>query len=285
MVAGRPDRHHGRVTGDRLPAALTIAGSDPSGGAGVQADLATFRAHEVWGLSAMTALTAQDGERVTEVHPVEPAVLRGQLASVAEGGALAAKTGMLATGELAAVAARWLGAAGLTAVVVDPVLWASDGTVLFDGEPGVYVDELLPLATIVTPNLAEAATLAGLPQVRDRAGMLEAAARLMTKGPRAVLVTGGHLVQGGDLMGTVSDLLVDDDGSVWLDAPRIEGPAVHGTGCVLSAAITARLARGEPLRRAVEGGRTFVAQAIARAGIDGRGAPPGTQDGPGSPRA
>lgn len=254
------------MTRGRSPAALTIAGSDPSGGAGVQADLATFRAHEVWGLSAITALTAQDAARVLGVFPVDPRVLKAQLVGVPDGAALAAKTGMLATPELVAAAARWLREAGISNLVVDPVLWASDGTVLLEGGAGSLVDWLLPLATLATPNLAEAAALAGMSKVRDREGMHEAATRLMAMGLRAVLVTGGHLVQEGDLAGTVTDLFVDADGAAWLDAPRVEGPGMHGTGCVLSAAITARLARGDALRTAVDGGRAYVAGAIARAG-------------------
>lgn len=253
---------------------LTIAGSDPTGGAGVQADIVTFHAHGLRGASAITALTAQDGTRVTEVHPVERAVLEAQLASSAGGGALAAKTGMLATSELAVVAARWLRTSGPSAIVVDPVLWASDGTVLFEGGPDVYLDELLPLATIVTPNLAEAAALAGLPEVRDRAGMHEAGRRLLSAGARSVLVTGGHLVQEGDRAGIVSDLFVDHQGAVWLDGPRVAGPPMHGTGCLLSAAIAVGLASGEPLERAVDRGRRFVATAIEQAAHVPAGAAP-----------
>ena len=250
------------------PVALTVAGSDSGGGAGVLADAATFRAHGVWPTAAVTAVTAQDTRGVHAVEVIDPAVVRAQIEAVRDDLRPAAvKTGML--GSAAVVAAVAAALAGADNLVVDPVLSATSGAALL--EPAgwaVLVERLLPLALLVTPNLAEASALTGL-EVADRRGMVGAARALLASGAGAVLVTGGHLPGA-----VVADCLVTAEGTRWLEGPSIASAGTHGTGCVLSAAVTARLARGESLWDAVRGGRRFVRSAI-RAGValgQGRGA-------------
>lgn len=247
------------------PTALTIAGSDSGGGAGVAADLRTFTAHGVWGLCALTAVTAQNTVGVQAVGMLDPGLVRAQIASVVDDiGVGATKTGMLGTAAIVAAVAEAVRAGGLGALVVDPVAVASSGAALVDpaGLEALRRD-LLPLADLVTPNLAEAAALTGSGPIGDRRAMEEAAIALLRLGPRAVLVKGGHLA-GAD----APDLLAPADGPwTWLEGVRVPGRNTHGTGCVLSAALTARLARGEELSTAVEQAKAFVAKAIAT-GLD-----------------
>lgn len=253
------------MTAGTPPRALTIAGSDSGGGAGVQADLKTFSAHGVWGLTALTAVTAQNTRGVQAVEVLSPELVRAQIASVAlDIGVDATKTGMLGGAEVVRAVAGAVRELGLRPLVVDPVTVASSGAVLLDaGGIEVLRFELLPLADLVTPNLAEAAALAGLPPLDDRAGMERAGRALIALGAGAVLVTGGHLAGPG-----APDLFLPAGGEpVWLEGERLPGAHTHGTGCVLSAAVTARLARGEALTAAVEGAKAFVARAIA-AGLD-----------------
>jgi hydroxymethylpyrimidine/phosphomethylpyrimidine kinase len=236
--------------------ALTCAGSDPSGGAGIQVDLRTFAALGVWGLSAITALTAQTPTAVRATAPVKPSMVAAQLEAVFEVFPVgAAKTGMLATGAICTAVADAL-PSGLP-LVVDPVMVATSGGRLLDADAvGVLVERLLPRATLLTPNLEEAAALAGI-RVRTFDEMREAAGRLRDLGASAVLVKGGHGA-GPEAI----DLLVDDDGSLPLAGPRFPYD-VHGSGCCLSAAITARLAKGADLRTAVLEGKAVVTAAIA----------------------
>jgi hydroxymethylpyrimidine/phosphomethylpyrimidine kinase len=246
----------------RPPTALTVAGSDSGGGAGVQADLRTFAAHGVWGLSAVTAVTAQNTLRVEAVEVLPPQIVRAQMAAVASDfGVGAMKTGMLGGSEVVRAVAEAVRDLALRPLVVDPVAVASTGAALL-GPGGMEAlrSELLPLADLVTPNLAEAAALAGTAEpVTDRAGMEQAAAALLALGAGAVLVTGGHLDEPGS-----PDLLLAAGGPpVWLEGERLSGRNLHGTGCVLSAAITARLARGESLLDAVRGAKAYLARAIA----------------------
>lgn len=262
-MSGRPDG----------PArALTVAGTDSGGGAGVAADLKTFTAHGVWAMCAVTAVTAQNTVGVQAACVLDPELVVAQLESVAgDIGVDALKTGMLGNAAVVAAVAGALRRLRLGPLVVDPVAVASTGARLL-GPGGVEAlrSELLPLADLVTPNLPEAAALAGLPPIEDRAGMHRAAGAILALGPRAVLVKGGHL--GGEAS---PDLLVRAGSEpLWLEAERLAGRHHHGTGCVLSAAVTARLARGEPLQTAVEGAKRFVARSIA-AGLDiGRGVGP-----------
>jgi hydroxymethylpyrimidine/phosphomethylpyrimidine kinase len=241
--------------------ALTIAGSDSGGGAGVQADLKTFHQYGVFGTTAIVALTAQNTRGVRAVHPVPPAFVEEQLAALAADLPPAAlKTGMLATAALVRTVARAIQAYGWTGLVCDPVMVATSGDRLLDREAESLVrDQLLPLAALVTPNLDEAAILTGL-EVRDHIHMELAGRRLLELGAGAALVKGGHLP--GDLM---TDVLVIPTGVRRFTHTRINTSSTHGTGCTLSAAITAGLALGRPLEDAVVDGLDFLHRAIAAA--------------------
>jgi hydroxymethylpyrimidine/phosphomethylpyrimidine kinase len=251
-----------------LPVALTIAGSDPGGGAGVQADLRTFAAFGVHGASVLAALTAQDTRGVHATLEVPPAFVVLQLDAVLDDLPVrAAKTGMLhRAAVIDAVVAR-LGARPLPHLVVDPVLAASGGEALLE-PAGIAVlrERLLPLATLVTPNLREAEVLTGR-TVSEPAEMREAARALVALGARAALVKGGHLP--GDAL----DVLYDGHEFRELRAPRVEGRRLHGTGCVLSAAITAGLALGDHLADAVAEAKRYVTRAIETAPAASRPTP------------
>jgi hydroxymethylpyrimidine/phosphomethylpyrimidine kinase len=254
------------------PRALTVAGSDSGGGAGVAADLKTFEAHDVWGCLAVTAVTAQDTVGVHAVEVLPAGLVRAQIeAVVADIGVGATKTGMLGGAEVVSAVARAARDLDLGPLVVDPVAVSSTGARLLD-EDGLEAirAELLPLAHLVTPNLEEAAALAGSGRVADRRAMEAVAAELLALGSAAVLVTGGHLDAGPS-----SDLLaVEGEEPVWLEAERLTGAGTHGTGCVLSAAVTARLARGEKLAEAVARAKAFVTRSIAAGSDIGKGVAP-----------
>ena len=247
--------------------ALTIAGSDSGGGAGIQADLKTFHAFGVFGTSAITAITAQDTHGVHAVHPVPVDVVRRQIEVITDDlqpGAV--KTGMLATAELVEGVARAIRDLELPHYVLDPVMVATSGDRLLDRDAESAVSELLlPLAALVTPNLDEARLLTGR-EIEGEDGMREVAELLVSRGARAALVKGGHL-EGGEVV----DLLVDDEGVRRWRRGKIETTSTHGTGCTLSAAIAACLARGLPLRDAVDRGLDFVHRAIAEAPNLGHG--------------
>lgn len=247
-----------------VPSALTIAGSDSGGGAGIVADLKTFEAHGVWGLVAVTAVTAQNTLGVQSYERVSPALVRAQVESVvADIGVGAAKTGMLADAELVATVADAVRDLAVAPLVVDPVFVSKHGDALLDpGAVATIRERLLPLAAVVTPNLHEAAGLAGVGAVADRDGMEDAGRRILDLGPGAVLVKGGHLPAG-----PAADCLVTTDGVEWLEAERLDAHHSHGTGCVLSAAVAARLALGHDVGAAVAGAKTFVTGAI-RGGLD-----------------
>ena len=217
--------------------ALTIAGSDSGGGAGIQADLKTFQRFGVFGTSVVTAVTAQNTLGVTAVHTIPAGFVRAQLAALASDlPAAAVKTGMLGSAEVAQVVAGAIDPA--IPYVCDPVIVATSGDRLLDPEAErVLLERLIPLAAVVTPNLDEAAILAGF-SVREPASMERAGRALLELGAAAALVKGGHL-RGGVLV----DLLVTRDGTRRFEHPRIETTSTHGTGCTLSAAITAGLAR------------------------------------------
>jgi hydroxymethylpyrimidine/phosphomethylpyrimidine kinase len=238
--------------------ACTIAGSDPSGGAGVQADLRSFASLGVWGLSAIAALTAQSPAAVRAVCPVDPEMLRAQLETILDAFPVgAAKTGMLGTASAIGTVADTLSPD--IPLVIDPVMCATSGARLIEEDAvSVMVERLLPRASLVTPNLAEAESLTGV-RIEDLDGMREAAHKLRTFGARAVLVKGGHAA-GRDAV----DLLVDPDGEMSFSTRRYPYE-VHGSGCCLSAAITAAIARGMPLRDAVGCGKAVVSAAIANA--------------------
>jgi len=247
------------------PVALTIAGSDPSGGAGLQADLKTFHQFGVYGEAVVTLLTVQNTRRVDRVECLAPELILEQLRAVLEDiPPQAAKTGAL--GNRAIVEAVAAAAAEFQfSLVVDPVMISKHGAALISADAPVH--QLIRHATLVTPNLAEAAALSGV-EIRDLAGMKEAALRLRDRGARAVLVKGGHLE------GAATDLLLDGDQFHELHAPRIDTPHTHGTGCTYSAAITACLALGMPLLDAVQRSKAYIHAAIATAPGLGHGSGP-----------
>jgi hydroxymethylpyrimidine kinase/phosphomethylpyrimidine kinase len=247
--------------------AVSIAGSDPTGGAGLQADLQVFRSHGVHGGGVPTALTVQDGRKVRQVLPVFPSVVLAQIRGLFESlRPDAVKLGMLASDDVVRSVA--LGLAALPAppdrppIVIDPVLAASDGTPLLERRAWGALGDLLHGATLVTPNLAEAEALTGHP-AGTREGAERAARAFVEE-----LGAGAALVKGGHREGDADDLLAwrEGDGVAlrWLPGARLSAGA-HGTGCALSAAITARLAQGETLLAAVEGARAFVRVALERA--------------------
>ena len=245
--------------------ALTIAGMDSGGGAGVAADLKTFEAHGVWGTCAVTAVTAQNTLGVQAVEGVPADVVRAQVQSVAADiGVDAVKTGMLWSAGTVLAVAESVARLGLRPLVVDPVLASGHGDGLLDDAGLDAVREhLLPLATVVTPNLAEAAALLGREPIADRDDMVDAGKGLVGLGASLVMLTGGHLPADD-----APDLLAFADGSHrWLEAPRLASPHGHGSGCVLSAAITAELARGMDPADACVAAKRFVTRAIA-GGID-----------------
>ncbi len=243
------------------PVALTIAGSDSGGGAGIQADLKTFAALGVFGTSVLTAVTAQNTTAVLGVRTLEPTFVDLQIEAVlADLPVAAVKTGMLATAATVAVVARRAAAGDLPRLVVDPVMVSSTGAPLLDDDGvAAYLDLLLPHAAVCTPNMREAALLATM-AVTDVAGMEKAARRLAEYGPAVIVVKGGHL--GGDV---APDVVLAEGVLTVLDGPRVVTANDHGTGCSLSAATAAHLARGTAAVAAVEEAKAFVAAALAGA--------------------
>jgi hydroxymethylpyrimidine/phosphomethylpyrimidine kinase len=241
------------------PRALTIAGSDSGGGAGIQADLKTFAALGCFGMTAITAITVQNTLGVSGVHAIPAEIVGAQIESVASDlGVDAAKTGMLGSPEIVHAVAQEVERCGLTQLVVDPVMIATSGATLSNQETArAMVRELFPLARLITPNLIEASWLLDR-EIRNEADMDSAAEALLALGCGAVLLKGGHLDQP-----ILSDLLVCADGTrEVIRHPRIATQNLHGTGCTLAAAITAHLARGDALTTAIHGGIDYVVRAI-----------------------
>ncbi len=245
------------VGGD--PVALTIAGSDSSGGAGIQADLKTFAVMGVYGACAITALTAQNSLGVQAIMPVEPAFVLAQIDSVlADFNVTAAKTGMLATTAIARAVSARLAARADIKLVVDPVMIATSGAVLLDDEAiAIYLRELLPRATLATPNLPEAARLLGGAEAADVDDAVAQCKALVGLGCAAVLLKGGHGA-GAEIV----DVLCDEGGVTLFRHRRVDTNNTHGTGCTLSAAITASLATGKARTDAVAEGIEFVTAAV-----------------------
>ena len=241
---------------------LTIAGSDSGGGAGIQADLKTFSALGTYGCSVITALTAQNTRAVTAIHEVPAEFVRAQLDAVFDDIAIAAvKIGMLASSAIVEAVAAGLERHGAPNVVLDPVMVAKSGDRLLRPDAvSALKERLLPLSTLITPNLPEAGDLLGLEEPEDEAGMIAAAAGLRALGPRAVLVKGGHMEEADSI-----DILDDGGEPLTLVAPRVATANTHGTGCTLSAAIAALLGQGMELRRAVRDAKAYLTQAIAAA--------------------
>jgi hydroxymethylpyrimidine/phosphomethylpyrimidine kinase len=264
------------TTAPTLRIALTIAGSDSGGGAGIQADLKTFHQFGVYGTSVITAVTAQNTTGVRAIHPVPLATVRAQLDAVVEDLRPAAvKTGMLATAELTREVAAGIAEHRLDRYVMDPVMVATSGDRLLEAEAEQALREhLLPLAAVVTPNLEEAAILTG-GSVRTLDEMRAAARALVDLGASAALVKGGHLADSeGTAATTVVDLLWDGKREHVWRRTRIETRHTHGTGCTLSAAIAAGLARGRSLQEAVSAATAYIGRAIATAPRLGSGRGP-----------
>jgi hydroxymethylpyrimidine/phosphomethylpyrimidine kinase len=253
-----------------VPRCLTIAGSDSGGGAGIQADLKAFAALGCHGMSAIVALTAQSTTEVRSVHEAPPAFIRDELEAVFDDiGVDGAKTGMLFSRPIIETVAEFL-AAQHVPLVVDPVMVAASGAKLLqDDAVEVLTHRLLPLATVVTPNLHEACVLGGVPYSED-ANREELAERIHALGASAVIVTGGHGTE------TV-DWLFDGDQHVPIPVERYESDATHGAGCTHSASLTALLARGEGLEDAARGAARMASEAV-RAGLTEIGAGSGPVD-------
>ncbi len=240
------------------PVALTVAGSDSGGGAGVEADLKTFTAFGVWGTVAITAVTAQNHRGVLSSALIDPAMVAAQMEAVAELAPVGAwKTGMLGDSKVIEAVASTMERLSLGPLVVDPVQAASAGGSLLEADAvPVLAARLLPQCSVFTPNLPEAAAFLGSP-VTNRSEMAEAAAALADLGPKCVLLKGGHL-SGPQ----APDLLWIDGRPTWLEGPRLPAAHSHGTGCTLSAGITAGLAAGVPVVEACRAARDFVRRAL-----------------------
>lgn len=265
---GRARTGHGGVRIKQMspamttPVALTIAGSDSSGGAGIQADLKTFAALGVYGASAITALTAQNTRGVTGIHAVPAEFVTAQIDAVfSDLDVGAVKIGMVAQAAsidaIAAALSRW----APRHVVLDPVMVATSGDRLLASEAVKALRaRLIPLASVITPNLPEAAALLDAPVAANQAEIESQGRRLLALGCRAVLIKGGH----GEGAESV-DYLVDADNAVALAAPRLATKNTHGTGCSLSSAVAAGLARGEALEQAVRNAKAWISAAIGAA--------------------
>jgi hydroxymethylpyrimidine/phosphomethylpyrimidine kinase len=261
--------------GVALARALTIAGSDSGGGAGIQADLKAFARCGVYGTVAITAVTAQNTRGISAIHVVPPAIVRAQIEAVVDDiGVDAVKVGMLATAAtIEAVAATLRARLPGVAVVLDPVLTASAGGELLDPDAVVtLIRELVPLATVLTPNLPEARALlaAAGRRFEQLADDLELARALLDLGPGAVVITGGH-------RSTPRDIYADQEGVRELEGARYDTQAVHGSGCTHSAVLAAELARGSSALQAAATAAALAAEAI-RSGIDELGHGPGPVD-------
>ena len=251
----------GSVPDPTPPTALTIAGSDSGGGAGAQADLKTFAALRVHGTCAITAVTAQNTAEVRGVVALEPAFVRQQVETVLDDFAMGSvKTGMLATAATVTVVAGLAARGLLPRLVVDPVLVSSTGHRLLEpAGVAAYLHQLLPHALVVTPNLREAAVLGDmeLESLRPLEARVAVAERIRATGARYVVVKGGHLTDSAD------DVVAGPDGIAVLAGQRVDTGNDHGTGCSLSAAIAAHLARGATVTEAITEAKLFVARALA----------------------
>jgi hydroxymethylpyrimidine/phosphomethylpyrimidine kinase len=253
----------------KIPVVLTIAGFDPSSGAGITADLKSIASHGSYGVAAITALTVQSTQGASRVEPVAADVVRETLTILAKDMPFAAiKVGMLGSAEIANVVADFLEARGSVPVVLDPVLRSSSGAELLDQEgTEVLRRRLLKLCLLVTPNLAEAEVLSGQ-RVSNLDEMRAAAAIIQRRGAKNVVITGGHLAENTDL------LRLESGEEIEVKGPRVESKSTHGTGCAFSTAIACRLAAGCDLRPAVGAAKEYVRQAIEAAYPLGQGIGP-----------
>jgi hydroxymethylpyrimidine/phosphomethylpyrimidine kinase len=257
------------MASNRVPAVLSIAGSDSGGGAGIQADLKAFARCRVHGMTAITAITAQNTVGVSAVQPISPEIVEGQVRAVAEDiGVDAVKIGMLGTAETVEAVVRALVHVGEAPVVIDPVMIAESGAVLLDEDARrVLAEKLLPLAAVVTPNIPEARVLTGL---GEEASQEELARGVAALGPKAVVVTGGHSEE-------LVDLFFDGEQMVEIAGERHPDGAAHGSGCTHSSALAAYLARGEEPLEAARKARAIASEAV-RNGLRGIGAGAGPVD-------
>ena len=249
--------------------ALTIAGSDSSGGAGIQADIKTMTANGVYAMSAITALTAQNTTGVTGIMEVTPEFLSLQLEAVfTDIYPDAVKTGMVSSGDLIKTISATLKKYNAKNIVVDPVMVATSGDKLISDEAiEILKAELLPLATVITPNIPEAEVLSGM-TIKNEEDMIKAAKAIYEKFNCNVLLKGGHQIN------DANDLLYRDGGYVWFKGKRINNPNTHGTGCTLSSAIASNLAKGETLDDAVKHAKEYISGALAAMLDLGKGSGP-----------
>ena len=252
-----------------MKTALTIAGSDSSGGAGIQADIKTMTANGVFAMSAITALTAQNTTGVTDIFETTPKFLGEQIDAIfTDIYPDAVKIGMVSSAELIGVIAEKLKAYDAKHIVVDPVMVATSGSKLLrDDAVQALTEKLLPMAEVLTPNIPEAEILSGM-TITDAAGMEAAAKRISEKYGCAVLCKGGHQINDAD------DLLWRDGGGKWFRGRRIPNPNTHGTGCTLSSAIAANLAKGYDLDQSVERAKAYISGALAAMLDLGKGSGP-----------
>lgn len=245
-----------------IPNVLSIAGSDPSGGAGIQADIKAISANGAFAMAAITALTAQNTQGVTGIHLTPPDFVRAQIKAVFDDIQVdAVKIGMIANADIAKAVAAALSTRHAQPIVLDPVMIAKGGAPLLHPDAiAVLRDELLPLTTLLTPNLPEAANLLGATTATTRDEMAAQAIALCRLGPDAVLMKGGHL-GGADS----PDCLATAQGVTWFEGARTQTQNTHGTGCTLSSAVAAQLAKGLSIVEAVTAAKAYVAQAIAQA--------------------
>jgi len=250
-----------------LPVALTIAGSDSCGGAGIQADLKTFQALGVYGMSAITAVTVQNTQRVIAVQEIAPGVVHDQIVCLFDDTAIhAVKIGMVAGVDLIEAIAKALRSVALPPVVLDPVMISKSGYALLNQDARqALVDRLFPLAEVVTPNLHEAEALVG-GTIKTEQQMRTAAEQIVGLGARKVVVKGGHL-SGGQ----ATDIVFDGQRFHTVTSERLDTPNTHGTGCTFSSAIAACIARGMPFFEAVQAAKQYVTGAIAHALAIGKG--------------
>src|SRR5690606_4121328 len=258
-AAGGRAKPLGWGPGKRVPRAMTVAGSDSGGGAGIQADLKTFAARGVYGTSAITALTAQNTLGVQGVFPVSPDFIAQQIDSImADIGADAWKIGMLANVPVIEAVARQVRKYAVDRLVVDPVMEARGRATLLEPQAqSALIQELLPLAYVVTPNVPEAEALTGM-TIDSLEAMQEAALAIKAMGPQNVVITGGHLSEAEAV-----DFLYDGSEFTRFTAARVHTPNTHGTGCTFAAAIAAELAWGRTLPEAVAAAKDYLSKAIA----------------------
>ena len=238
--------------------ALTIAGSDSGGGAGIQADLKTFTAFNVFGMSAVTSVTAQNTTGVRAIYDLSPEIIGEQIEAIMEDiGVDAVKTGMLSNSTIVQLVADRIRRYGVARLVVDPVMVAKGGSKLLD-EPArkTLAEELLPLAHLVTPNVFEAEIISGL-SIKDVKDAEKAARSIYEKGAKNILIKGGHLPTEKAI-----DILFNGDKYYYYESQRLDTRNTHGTGCTLSAAITAGLAKGQRVHQAIEVAKDYVYRAI-----------------------